>query len=315
MTPSAPTLRRAGLLILAIALAMGVTWLHTTNRVLRTQHSQMKGHAAELSAELAATRRDSMSTADELSKLQRGAAAEARRMHDQEERYRKMCAFLAEEKARPGGVRRPHGLPVPSGSGGLFFHELMSDAGYAERMAKVERWQIEASQAELFQQLGLDAPALDRFKRLLVEQQLMGSDLANVAAKYGLSMDSNDRSSVMQLRQRLWKMMEEEAREILGEVATARYEQYQASSGARETVTAFSNRLSYSQQPLRPDQAEQMVDLLRGTRGWHPGLRSTRIDVITDDQLARAAQILSPVQLQELRVFREEQMASIMKRR
>jgi hypothetical protein len=58
-----------------------------------------------------------------------------------------------------------------------------------------------------------------------------------------------------------------------------------------------------------------MVDLLRGTRGWHPGLSSTHIDVITEDQLARAAQILSPVQLQQLRLFREEQMASIMKRR
>src|SRR6185369_7172266 len=97
----------------------------------------------------------------------------------------------------------------------------------------------------------------------------------------------------------------------LGETAYAQYRAFQKNSGPRDTVAAIATRLSYGSEPWRDDQARELLELLKGTVGWHPGLGSTHIDVFTDAFLDRARSFMSPIQVDALERLCQEQQASV----
>lgn len=211
-----------------------------------------------------------------------------------------------------GEEKRSRLPPAPSGPHGEIFSELMGDPAYVGALSRQLRWVAECLYARALNRLSLAPEVRSQVIKKLGDQLMIENEVEYVAEEGGIAADDHDRR-IQALRSKLEGEISLEIKALLGPAAYDQFMQAPRVIGSQETVEAFATRLSYSEEPLQPVQADQLNALLHSRRGWQPGKRSTSkgIDVITDAQLATAATFLSPGQVAQLREFREEQQASI----
>lgn len=121
-------------------------------------------------------------------------------------------------------------------------------------------------------------------------------------------------------------------RQTLGDQRYAVFKQYEATLPQRTAVGQLAQRLSYSDSPLAPSQAEALVDMLvLNDSGLQPALPGVSVVVdpderqavpvmngmaetvrITEDVLSKAREILSPRQVAALEQLQREQQAARM---
>lgn len=255
---------------------------------------------------------------------------------------------VGEEIVEPTGAERWRGplLPLPSvavrtrvsaGSPsppdrrqGAGVVAMMEDPRFLKAMASHQRSLLDARFGELFGKLSLTAEELDVLRTLLIEKQNAGMDVLMVSrGELGDQMDGNElRAATTRAHQDIDRMIQQ----TLGEQRYAVFKAYEATMPQRAAVNQLAQRLSYSDEPLQPAQAEALVELMVASGGAvrpaQPGV-SMVIDPeerqavpivhgmvesveITEQVLERAVAVLQPKQLDALLDLRREQEAASM---
>jgi hypothetical protein len=213
--------------------------------------------------------------------------------------------------------------------------EVLESPEMRELLAVQQRAALDGRYAGLFKALRLSPDQLEQLKRLLVDKQNAMMDVMSAARRQGFRPGSH--SDIATLVRNEQETIDGAIRDMLGTTAYEEYQEYERTAAQRAVVDQLANRLSYSDAPLTPDQAEALVDLLYAARTQSsagpadpaaaPGVRfavaasSGGADVvnfafpgggegpsITDAALAGAETVLSEAQLAALRQLQAEQL-------
>lgn len=193
-------------------------------------------------------------------------------------------------------------------------------------MAAQQRGALDGRYSALFKTLQLSPTELERFKQLLLDKQTVVSDVMLAARASGVSAREN-RSELDALIKGSRDEVDATIKELLGDARYTQYSDYEATGAQRSVARSLEQRLSYSDTPLLPAQAEQLIRILAETgtpTDAKAMLASPAISLatgtaiiggtpagslISDQGLLRAQAILTPNQLQALRDLQSEQQA------
>ncbi len=233
----------------------------------------------------------------------------------------------AESAARRRGDDGSPDDPRGGRPGGMMFNRFnqMMDTPEAQRLLAIQQKAgLDARYSQLFKAMHLSPELLDKFKSLLVEKQTALLDVMAAARSQGLTGGTN-RAELNQMIQSTQAEVDASIRTTLGDAAFTQYQNYEQTLPQRNTVGQLDARLSYSDQPLTADQADQLIAILADTArpsaasGTAPGAtpNPTRPGgifnatgaPITDAALTQASAILSPAQVQALTQVQQEQHA------
>jgi hypothetical protein len=186
-------------------------------------------------------------------------------------------------------------------------------------MAVQQRGALNGRYATLFKNLHLDSTHLSQFKDLLVERQMVNMDVLMAAAKQGINPLQNP-LDIARFTRSAHAEIDEKIKNLLGDDGYAQFQNYQNTQPQRTVVTQLEQSLSYTDSPLTPDQGEQVVKLLLNAssqRDLLGNLANASLGVpgrgltISDEAIARAGTVLSPVQVEALREIQQQQRAAL----
>lgn len=194
-------------------------------------------------------------------------------------------------------------------------------------MAPQQRGALDGRYAALFKTLQLGSTELDRFKQLLLDKQTVVPDVMLAARASGVSAREN-RAELDALIKGSREEVDAAIKELLGDARYAQYTDYETTGPQRTMARSLEQRLSYSDSPLLPAQAEQLIRILAETSQSTDGnalLATPSVSmttsvgtiiggpptgsIITEQGLQRAQAILTPTQLQALRDLQSEQQS------
>jgi hypothetical protein len=210
------------------------------------------------------------------------------------------------------------------GPGGFARIFALLDNPEFQKLATVQqRAALDSRYAALFRGLNLSPAQLDQFKNLLVEKRTAVADVMAAARDQGLNGREN-RDELRALVQNAQSEVDANIRSLLGEAGYQQYQQFEKTQPQRAVVGQLEQRLSYSGQPLTPEQSEQLVQVLatnpsdqpRAQRAPEIRTPAGRIGFaggggtpISDQAVAQAATVLSAPQVQALQQIQQEQQA------
>jgi hypothetical protein len=164
---------------------------------------------------------------------------------------------------------------------------------------------------------GLAAVENDRLRELLIERQIVTVDAVNAANGGGLDL----RSELARIRpdvEAAQTKVEEKIRQRFGETFYRRYREFDDTVAERNTVGRLQRMLGPTMTPLTAEQAHDMVRVLkhfhgRTSAGGLDGLIYGGVDYevrVSDETIAGAGNVLAPLQLEKLRLLKQEQERS-----
>jgi hypothetical protein len=213
--------------------------------------------------------------------------------------------------------------------------EALDSPEMRQLMAIEQKGRLDGRYAALFKALRLSPDQLDRFKQLLVDKQNTAMDVMAVAHRQDL-LSPGSGADLATMVKKEQDVVDSSIRSLLGETAYEEYQDYERTRSQRGVVDQLASRLSYTDAPLSPQQAEALVDLLAAERSTQPqpvrpdpaaaGMRvaiaagggDTMVSFgpmggdgapISDASLAGAQTVLSEAQLSALRQLQAEQQA------
>lgn len=208
-------------------------------------------------------------------------------------------------------------------SGMASMMKMMDNPDVQRLMALQQKAQLNSRYAALFKSLHLSTDQLAQFKNLLVEKQMVNTDVMIAATQQGINPMENPQE-FRQLMQSTQADIDSKIKSTLGDDDYAQFQNYQQTQGQRNVVNQLEQSLSYTDTPLTSSQSEQMLQILGQTSGANapgaqiviagpgggagpvtggPGSR------ITDATIASAQGVLSPPQVQALQEIQQQQLA------
>ena len=184
--------------------------------------------------------------------------------------------------------------------------------------ATQQRAMLDNRYAPLFKSLNLTPDQLAKFKDLLIEKQNAARDVFTVAREQGLT----DRNEIAQLVQQAQADVDTSIAAVIGQDKLAQYQNYDHTAPQRAIVSQIAQSLSYTSEPLTPEQSEQLVALLAqnappdagggnfmvaiggpggGRGGMIQGQMVQGLSSVTDKVINQAQSFLSPAQVDALR--------------
>lgn len=313
-------------IVVLILLALGATGFGAAQlleaRRLRTDAAALEKERAELRKKLWDLQK---ANADLNGRLARGPAAAASEAASE--------AVPVAESGEVTVVAGPGGGPAfrRGFDGRRNFEAVLNSPEVQQLMAMQQRGALDSRYAALFRNLNLNPAQLERLKQLLVEKQASVMDVMGAARAQGLTGREN-RDELRQLVNDSQAEVDAMIRNELGESAYNQYKNYEATFPQRGTVDQLERRLSYSNTPLTPAQAEQVVQILAETSPAPGGNMARRGDFglavpfaagpgvtiaiagqqssISNDAIARAQGVLQPQQVAALQGLQQEQQAA-----
>ncbi len=199
--------------------------------------------------------------------------------------------------------------------------KMLDNPDVQRLMALQQKAQLNARYAALFKSLHLSTDQLAQFKNLLVEKQMVNTDVMIAATQQGINPMQNPKEfrDMMQATQ---GDIDTKIKTTLGDDGYAQFQNYQQTQGQRNVVTQLEQSLSYTDAPLTSAQSEQMLQILSQTSPT--GAASAQIVIggpgggpvgggagsrITDATIASAQGVLSPPQVQALQEIQQQQLA------
>ncbi|HVW19806.1 MAG TPA: hypothetical protein VHC86_01185 [Opitutaceae bacterium] len=192
----------------------------------------------------------------------------------------------------------------------------------APLQAVVSRAQFASANAELLRFLRLPPDKVAALRDLMIEEQREQADIGVEARAQGI----RDPDAIRKLTAQSEEEIEGRLKAAIGGDSYAQLQYFRQTGAQRGQVRQLQQALSYGEAPLSDEQSEQMVKLLAGSApppfaGIHsvPGSYTTMVEgqvmtedptSLTDDLVAQAGSILSPVQLETLRSLQAAQQAS-----
>jgi hypothetical protein len=141
-------------------------------------------------------------------------------------------------------------------------------------MALEQKGRLDGRYATLFQALRLPPEKLEQLKQLLVDKQNAMMDVMAAAHRQNL-FEGGNAADVPGLMRREQDAIDSNIRELLGDAAFEEYQDYERTRAQRGLVDQLANRLSYTDNPLTPQQSQAMVDLLAAERATQPASTAT----------------------------------------
>jgi hypothetical protein len=202
------------------------------------------------------------------------------------------------------------------------FTNLM-DSPEAQRLLGIQqRAALDAKYSALFKAMHLAPEQLEKFKSLLVEKQNAVLDVMAAARAQGLNPRDN-RTEIAQLIQGTQAEVDSSIRNALGDAAYSQYQTFEQTVPQRNTVGQLEARLSYTDQPLTPQQSDSLVSILAsnatGANRTNAGAAGGMLGrlggtaggsaTITDAAVNQAQTVLSGPQVQALQQLQQEQQA------
>lgn len=202
-------------------------------------------------------------------------------------------------------------------------------------MAIEQKGRLDARYAALFRELRLSPEKLEAFKQLLVDRQNAPMDVMAAAMKQS-ALGPDASGNLSGLIQQEAQNVDAAIRGLLGETAYEEFQDFNRTQSERSVVDQLASRLSYSETPLTPEQADALVNLLSAERATQPPsptpdgvstmhfavgnvsgggdevfstFRSDHGTSITDNSLASAQTVLTEAQMSALRALQMEQQA------
>lgn len=207
---------------------------------------------------------------------------------------------------------------------------LMQDPLFIRALMSHQRTLLDKRFAELFRNLNLTPQELERIRSLLIEKQNSALDVLMLSrGDINLSVESSEVNAAAEMA----RTEVDAAIELtLGPERYMTFKRYEETLPQRATVEQLAQRLSYSESPLRSEQAEALVDLMVKAGGAVkdalPGVSLVvnpetkqavpivhgmeKSSQITDEVLVKAETVLEPRQIMALRQLRQEQGAAEM---
>jgi len=162
---------------------------------------------------------------------------------------------------------------------------------------------------------------------LLIEKQNSALDVMMVTSR-GAVPGAGARE-VRRATQQAQGEIDAEIRRTLGDDRYAVFNAFEATLPQRATVAQLTQRLSYTDTPLQPAQAEALVSTLAESGGGNESLPGVSVVLspedrravpivqstaeasrITDEVVVRSAEVLAPAQIAALRQLQAEQSAA-----
>lgn len=221
--------------------------------------------------------------------------------------------------------------PAPSGRAGL--REMMTAPGMREAMERQQALQIDITYARLFDQLQLSPQEREHFKKLLVERQKTQTELSLQLMDDKLT--SEQRQAIGEQIDQQRTAFDDTIRQFLNhDDDWQSFQHWEKTLPERTQFEMLGKGLfASSPEPLSAQQEQQLIDLMAEVRA-RPGsggnlAGKTNLDpaLLTDDLVKRqlqqievngrivaerAAEFLTPAQLQTLKTY-QEQTASMTK--
>ncbi len=225
----------------------------------------------------------------------------------------------------------PAAAPAPTGRAGL--REMMNAPGMREAMERQQALQIDIAYARLFDQLQLSPQEREHFKKLLVERQKTQTELSLKLMDDKLT--SAQRQAIGEQIDQQRTAFDDTIRQFLNhDDDWQSFQHWEKTLPERTQYEMLGKGLfASSPEPLSAQQEQQLIDLMAEVRA-RPGsggnlAGKTNLDpsLLTDDLIQRqlqqievngrivaerAAEFLSPAQLQTLKSY-QEQTASMTK--
>ena len=183
---------------------------------------------------------------------------------------------------------------------------------------------------DLIKQLNLSPEQAATFKDLVSKKMLAGADAG--ISMMDDSLSASDRADLAKQIKAQTDDVDVEIKQLLGDNNYTAYETYQKTVQDRTTMSQFNDQMAGSSTTLTPDQQSQMVQALSDARNgftWtsglnqpNPGADGDIASLLTDDNIAKftaereqfdtqfltkAAQILTPEQLEAYKTFQSQQ--------
>lgn len=219
----------------------------------------------------------------------------------------------------------------PGGLGGVMA-KMLENPEMKKMIAQQQRAMMDTMYGPLFKELGLSKEQTERFKELLLAQQMKGVEQAG--ALFGGNAEGKDKSEVAKTLGDLSKQSDEEIKAFLGEDGYAKYKDYKETIGERMQLNQFNQQLASGDHPLSSDQQAQLLRIMNEERkalagdfanlGWAGGQPANPQDVFAEDKLnqvldlqqslgqrvyERARFVLQPEQLNAFGSFQTNQLS------
>lgn len=209
-------------------------------------------------------------------------------------------------------------------SGMASMMKMMDNPDVQRLMALQQKAQLNGRYAALFKSLHLSTDQLAQFKNLLVEKQMVNTDVMIAATQQGINPMQNPKEfrDMMQATQ---SDIDTKIKSTLGDDGYAQFQNYQQTQGQRNVVTQLEQSLSYTETPLTSAQSDQMLQILSsqtsptgaagaqiviaGPGGGPSPMGGGAGSRITDATIASAQGVLSPPQVQALQEIQQQQQA------
>jgi hypothetical protein len=155
----------------------------------------------------------------------------------------------------------------------------------------------------LVRDLHLTPEKIDQLKDLLVSKQQMVADAVQSAGGPGA-----DPAAVQQAVKSAQAIADEQIRSQLGNAALSQYQQYEQTLPERAVIDELRQSLSYTQDPLTDEQADQLVPILASTQ---PGGQDNAAALISGQAVLQAKGVLSQGQFKALQQLQLAQQAGL----
>ncbi|HTT56810.1 MAG TPA: hypothetical protein VMF63_06860 [Opitutaceae bacterium] len=222
------------------------------------------------------------------------------------------------------------------------FASLMDRPEAARLMALQQKAQIDSRYAALFKKLSLPPDKLAQLKGLLGDWLSAPIDVLTAGAQQGIN-PMQDPQAFRQLVQSTQAEIDDKIKSLLDPASYATYQNYVQTEPQRTVVNQLQQSLSYTDTPLTPAQADQLVQILAQTspsRGPVGGgaavsyvartgsggqvaavavgpppadggpLMAAGGSLVTDAAVTQAQAVLSTPQLQALQQIQQQQQAA-----
>lgn len=171
---------------------------------------------------------------------------------------------------------------------------------------------VEKRYGEFFQSLGLPPEQLARLRSFLVERQQATVDAANAAVLSGV----NPARELLTIRNAIGPVqdtIDTALRHELGEAVFTAYRDFDSTLCERNLVGDFSRLLVATGEPLPPEMEKQVIQLLKTFPGEDAPVDMDRAIFggintrarISEQAVAESAKVLSPLQLELLRLLQQ----------
>ena len=227
-------------------------------------------------------------------------------------------------------AERPAKAPGLSARRGSALVRLMENPEFVQALSLQRHAMLDARFGELFRRLNLPGEELTAFKRLLAEKENVALDVVTVSESSPENSLSPEllRASIRAAQGQI----EQAIHSSLGSDRYSVYREYERTLPHRATVAQLEQRLSYTNVPLTPTQAEAVVRIMASNtppdgaeappstavvvRAGVPEAvpilpTSTTTGRVTDDVVSQVQGVLAPAQVEALREIQMEQQAAV----